>query len=442
MVEGEVITFHNNLSDVDTLGTITYVLTHSVNGAVIEDDVSYTIPAGDVGGYYILTANYTDGLGQAETKTGLASATVTASGAPYTPPAGSGLLETDFEGTDADMSTVTNANGFYWESNNRTSVVTNSGDSSWCSYSGSTVVYNNAQICNIDQTPASGNWAAYEGDFSLRFRYPASTNTDAEQRFNMGTAEDDLWVRFWLQVPSNYSHPTYGSPNNSKIFALWMDGYSQNGQGPTVVWEIRSEADGVSSYIYFHYNMGGPTVLIDAPVGTFQTDEVINCSDGGTAILEQFGYTSGKYFLHFFETNDVGSWASGSTVTGATSGATANITTSKYRWPTGTGNAGGDKQETSFITVPDDRGKWMQIVIRVKAATSNTADDGIIDMWRRWDGESTFTKLHEFSSAITPAPYGGPAGWIRGYFMGATHGFNEDTEFLIDKVEFSTTTLV
>lgn len=66
--QGQVLTFHNSLTDADTLGAITYVLTHSVNGVRVEDDVSYTIPAGDVGGSYILTAHYTDGLGQAESK--------------------------------------------------------------------------------------------------------------------------------------------------------------------------------------------------------------------------------------------------------------------------------------------------------------------------------------------------------------------------------------
>jgi hypothetical protein len=445
-IEGEVLTIQHNLSDADTLGTIHFEHTNSVSGVVGTDSSTYTVAAGDVGDTLTPRVYYTDGLGQAETKTGLSTATITASGAPYTPPAGDGLFSDGFETGDI---LSTNVNNFTWGTNvgspgnNRTSVVGVDPTETWCTETGTYAIYNNAQICTLNTPAGGGDYLPYAGNYSLRFAYPPATNTEAEQRFNLGSAEPDLWCRFWLRVPTNFTHPTQagGAGDNNKMFALWQDGYSQNGEGPTAIWEIRAEADGISSYIYAHYNMGGPRLVLDTIVGTFQDDENITSSDGRTGIIEQYANDYGPWVIHFFDTNDTGTWTPGTTVTGVTSGATANIV-SVARWTAGVGNAGGDLGRTAFITTPDNQGDWMQVVYRVKQATSNTADDGRMELWRRWDGESTFTKLIEITNAIMPTPYGGPGGWLVGYLMGNTHGYYDDTEWFIDDVEFSTTTLV
>jgi len=99
-------------------------------------------------------------------------------------------------------------------------------------------------------------------------------------------------------------------------------------------------------------------------------------------------------------------------------------------------------ERTPFITVPDDQGRWMQIVIHVKAATSGSAGDGIVQLYRRWENEPDFTILHDIQNSINQWN-GDGAGWAYGYFMGwANAAYTTNTWWLIDNVEFSSTSLL
>jgi len=151
---------------------------------------------------------------------------------------GEPLLVDSFE--SGDMS-ATNADGFDWGINNRTSVVT-----------ADAAVYNN-QI--IENPIGSGqNWAPKDGDHSLRFRYAAGESM-TEQRFDLGKAYEELWLQYWVRVPINYYHGQR-SPSNHKFLALWMDGYSQKGDGASVIWEFWGSDDG-SSRLAYHFSQGG-----------------------------------------------------------------------------------------------------------------------------------------------------------------------------------------
>ncbi len=81
------------------------------------------------------------------------------------------LLAESFESMDMSNS---NIDGFSWNSNNRTSVVTQD------PVDGPVVVYNNGVINNIaaPNLPDGSvrDWSAKSGDYSLRFRYPAGQN--------------------------------------------------------------------------------------------------------------------------------------------------------------------------------------------------------------------------------------------------------------------------
>jgi hypothetical protein len=147
------------------------------------------------------------------------------------------LLIESFE--SGDMS-VPNEYEFAWGSNNRTSVVTSD-----------SVVYNNREI-NV-AIPSGRDWNAKHGDHSLRFRYQAGANM-AEQRFNLGPALEELWMQYWIRVPINYYHPQ-SPPTNHKFLAIWMDGYSQKGDGATVIWEFWGNSDG-SSRLAVSFNEG------------------------------------------------------------------------------------------------------------------------------------------------------------------------------------------
>lgn len=99
----------------------------------------------------------------------------------------------------------------------------------------------------------------------------------------------------------------------------------------------------------------------------------------------------------------------------------------------GYGGTNKQVQFTPFIKYPDDQGRWMKIIMHIKAATSRLSNDGVIQMWRRWDDEGNFTKFHELNDANIASPPNGPLGWQKGYLMGwSNSGFKEDTEWLID----------
>lgn len=271
--------------------------------------------------------------------TALALAAISLTGAAH----GETLLVDSFE--SGDMS-ATNEHGFEWGRNNRTSVAT-----------ADAVVYNNGTTYNT--ITSWRNWDPKHGEHSLRFRYPAG-EAMAEQRFSLGGAYRDLWIQYWVRVPINYSHGE-SSPSNHKFFALWMDGYSHKGEGPTIAWEFWG-TDGGSSRLAFHYSEGSFNSL------------------------------------------------------------------------------GGHQGHADFISAPDDRGRWMEITIHTKASSTGQSDDGVIELWRRWENESPSQRqlMHQKTNAVLPLPSQGPQGWNAGYFMGwANAAYAEETEWLIDYIVIS-----
>lgn len=203
------------------------------------------------------------------------------------------------------------------------------------------------------------------GTKSLRFRYPAGANTSAEERFAFSAPHNEVWVRYWLKVPTNFEHtaPEPHWPTNNKLFALWMDDYSAHGMGPSVIWE------------YWDNGKGGSDLAV-----------------------------------HYSEGNKTG--------------------------------AGPHLQLKPFIDSTTDKGRWMQIVLHVKAATINNAgtsnNDGLIETYRKWDGDSAYVKLHQVTQVNIAPPATGPNGWKAGYFMGWSNpGFRAQTDFYIDDIEFA-----
>lgn len=102
----------------------------------------------------------------------------------------------------------------------------------------------------------------------------------------------------------------------------------------------------------------------------------------------------------------------------------------------------GHQGHFEFIRYPEDQGRWMQIVIHARASSSNGSNDGLLELWRRWADEPTFTKYHDRGDLNTYIPPDGPAGWANGYLMGWHQPYTEDTEWLIDDFIVSTTPLI
>jgi len=111
-----------------------------------------------------------------------------------------------------------------------------------------------------------------------------------------------------------------------------------------------------------------------------------------------------------------------------------------------TGNNTGSvsmQQHTPFIDYQTDRNRWMKIVIHLKAESSENANDGVVETWRRWSDEDTFTKFHEKFDAPLRLPPGGPNGFKEGYLFGWANGeYIENTEWLLDDFKVSSTSLL
>lgn len=259
------------------------------------------------------------------------------------------LIMDSFE--SIDMS-ATNAAGFSWGSMNRTSIVTQHPED------GNIVVFNGSSIYNIVND--GRDWAAFDGDYSLRFRYPAGADW-SEQRFDLGGAYPEIWISYWLRIPVNFSYGP-GNARNNKFFSLWMDGYENNGEGSTI-W-LGMEPNGLGATLGFTYSPGN--------------------------LAGSVGYS----------------------------------------------------QHKPFISIAD-RGKWVSVVIHVKAETSEGANDGILQTYLRWEDETAYTLFHEGLNLSLRIPPDGPPGFKRGYILGwANAAYEADTEWLVDSFTVSETSLL
>ncbi len=155
-----------------------------------------------------------------------------------------------FEGGDLSQ---TNHYGFEWGGTNRTSVVTMEPSCRNLSSGDATILYDGGSVCSGPYP--NKDWHAYSGNNALRFFYPES-KAWTEQRFNLGTPLKELWISFMLRVPTNFTYGPDGGPN--KLFSLWMDGYSQHGDGSTI-WLTMWDKDTVNASVAFTYSKGGYT---------------------------------------------------------------------------------------------------------------------------------------------------------------------------------------
>lgn len=243
--------------------------------------------------------------------------------------------------------------GFQWSATNNTFVVRDDGYITFGAGAG------------VEGPFAGRRWEngpGSKGRHALMFRYPAG-KAWAEQRFTFSRGYPELWLSFWVRVPPNFQHPD-SSPNNQKLLSVWMDGYSQKGDGSTV-W-----------LGFFHDGKGGSAFGASFSDGRF---------------------TASNAF----------------------------------------------EQVKPFISVPADRARWMQLVVHLKAESSPDAGDGVFQTWRRWSGESEFVQTQNLTNKHLRIPSGGPSGFAAGYLMGWANGaYSEETEFLIDDLRISTSSLL
>jgi len=130
----------------------------------------------------------------------------------------------------------------------------------------------------------------------------------------------------------------------------------------------------------------------------------------------------------------------GSTVVLSMENAGSGNTDLAFTYTQANGEATAFQQHVPFINIETDRGKWMQMVVHLKFGTTN-GSDSTLETWRKWEDESSFTQLHQTSTANMTK--GSSNGWGGGYFMGWVNGtYAEDTWWLIDDILISDTSLL
>ncbi len=235
------------------------------------------------------------------------------------------------------------ATGFMWSNTTVSSIVT-----------ADTLVFKTSLI--NEPAPETSQWEAKTGDHALRIRYRAG-QAWAEQKFHWDEPQPELWMSFWLRVPTNYAHPKVeGAGDNQKLFRLWMDGYGSKGDGTTVGMSFRGDGHGGS---YFFAKIAG----------------------------------------------------------------------------------GGDAGKVPFISIPSDRGRWMHLVVHVDSESVPGASDGVMEVWRKWEEDTDYTKTHDFRNQPIKLS-STKKGFASGYLMGwANAAYPVLTEFLIDDFELATSPL-
>lgn len=102
----------------------------------------------------------------------------------------------------------------------------------------------------------------------------------------------------------------------------------------------------------------------------------------------------------------------------------------------------GAVQYTQFINVPADRGRWMHVVFHLKSATSASANDGVLELWRRWENQSSYTKIHDLQNANTYESGASNQGYRESFILGSHRGYQAETEWLLQDFELSTESLL
>lgn len=242
--------------------------------------------------------------------------------------------------------------------------------------------------------------------------------------------------------------------------ALFSDNFSSGDFSHTqngISWGSQTSVTVSSGAAQFSYTGGAS--------GTDATSELRlqNILSGGSYINEawaKFDLTVPSNFTHRADSpsnnklfaiwmDDYSALGTGPTVVWESWDNGANGSDLGVHWSEGANTGGGIHiQLTPFISVPSDRGRTMTVVFRVKEATYRATpinpssdpyltSDGVIEMWRKWSGDSVWTKFHTVTNANIRRG-SGASGWNNLYLMGwSDSGYAATTVFTVDNFELA-----
>lgn len=115
------------------------------------------------------------------------------------------------------------------------------------------------------------DWRSYEGDIHMRVRLGTQTGTsNPEQNAEFDVIPGrDVWHRYWMRIPTNYAPTTNHINSQHKLFVIFQDAYSNDGDGSTCWMNIYYEsATGYMRSAIIHSNGGftnggGPSEKVD-----------------------------------------------------------------------------------------------------------------------------------------------------------------------------------
>jgi hypothetical protein len=89
--------------------------------------------------------------------------------------------------------------------------------------------------------------------FSHRAK-PVGEDSSAQQMFRLGGAYPDLWLRYFVRIPENFTHRVDRGGANNKWLCVWSDRYSSGLTGLTICWNyLPSKTDPNGADIVFNY---------------------------------------------------------------------------------------------------------------------------------------------------------------------------------------------
>jgi len=221
---------------------------------------------------------------------------------------------------------------------------------------------------------------ALSGSESLRFTYQGNATLGgggdpalwSEKEFQIKENLTDLWLQYYEYIPLNYHHRGTSENGGRKVLAIFSDDYSNSGP------------DGVSY----------PTFIIGAsPYGTSKP---------------------GSSYLDFAFQSALPGGSIGSRQFDLTGIAEANYV---------------------LIDLDIDLGHWQRRTLHIRQATTQEAQDGILELWVQRHAELSSPMTEEKPVSRFDIKFYDPnrnylnGGYLLGY---ANAGFEETTEFYID----------
>lgn len=227
------------------------------------------------------------------------------------------------------------------------------------------------------------------GRFTFLANADPRNQQNVEQRYSF-TEMEEFWFKKRFFVPPNYFHTYFIVLTIVGDISTWVKG------------DALIANDGISTGLVDY--ISGQTVCVLFPQNGFDLNwngNVTNTTRSQTRSATRGGWPDNNKFHAF--------WCDDYSFNGASPTVVFELRADRHGGSKIYYHFGADYQvvgtlpnstsaEVEFIRV-EDLGKWFDCVFHIKMATTETAEDGVIEFWVRREGEINYTKLFSQSNA-------------------------------------------